>query len=165
MRKGLLTLVFAIAVISGVFLFTRANRDERRIRKNLDTVAGLLEKEGNETIVVALARIRKITSFFLKDCHIEVGNPVPVINGRDELISTVSHAHRSVGSIKVKLSDISITLEEDLMRAESTLTAAASVSNSVMEKDKIYPRELVITWQKAGREWKIENIRAVETFH
>ena len=165
MRKGLLTLVFAIAVISGVFLFTRANRDERQIRKNLDAIASLLEKEGNETIVVVLARIRKITSFFLKDCHIEVGNPVPVIRGRDELISTVSQTHRSVGKIKVKLSDVSIALEENLMLAESTLTAAATISNSAMKDDEIYPRELVIIWQKVGKEWKIEKVRAVKTFH
>ena len=165
MRKVIFILILLIVFVLVVFLVTRGNRDERQIRKNLGTLASLVEKGEKESIIQSGVQAKKIASFFLEDCRVEVGAPVPNIKGEQDLIAATTHIRQMVGNISVSFSDISITVEENRTRARSTLTAAATVSSSLVEKGEVLPRELEMNWEKVGREWKIKEIGAVETLH
>lgn len=163
-KTMLFVIVFIIIVTSAIFLLMRFYKDEYRIQKNLNSLASLVEKSKDETVVMSLAKAQKIASFFLEDCQIGIGNPVPQIRDKDELISISSQLLQSVDNIGVKLTDISITLE-DKTHAQSTFVVAVTVSSSLMDKNKIYPRQLEIMWEKIDRNWEISGVKVVEILH
>lgn len=164
-RKSLIFLVlFAVLIVSVIFLFIRRDRDIIIIKKNLDEISSLLEKQGQETLFVSLSKMQKLASFFFDDCQINVGSPVPHIAGKNELMATASQMRQLANNIDIKLSEISIDLEGNTS-ARTTFVAAASVSGSVLEKEEIYPRQLDITWEKAERKWKIKKVEIINVLH
>ena len=165
MRKMIFVLAAVAVVVLAVLFVAQRNRDERVIRKNLSTLGSLVEKHEEETIIQSGLRAKEIATYFLDDCRIDVGNPVQPMEGIQDLVSTAARIRQIAGNIKVSLSDISISVEEDRIRARVTLTAAATVSRSLTEKGEVYPRELDMSWERTGREWKIREIKVIETLH
>ena len=162
--KVSLMLILAVIVTLSVFFLMGRDKDVGQIKKNLNTLAFLVEKNEKETIIISLAKVQKMASFFLEDCQIEIGSPVPNIIGKDELISTAFQLRQLVNNIEVKLSDISITLEDNT-HATSTFVAAVVSSGSIVEGNEVYPRQLEITWEKVGKNWKIKRVKTIEILH
>jgi len=122
----------------------------------------LAEKTEKEGIIQSGMRAKEIASYFLKECRIEIGDPVPRIQGEQDLIRVTVQIRQNAGEIKVNLSDISIIVEEDRTRAKSTLTAAAAASGFRGGGEEVLPREIEIDWEKTGGKWKIKEARAIE---
>ncbi len=161
-RKVLLLFFVAVIVLSAAILFLNArNKDIRQIQRNLNTVVSLVEKEAGETSIICIAKTQKLASFFMEDCQIEAGSPVPHITNRDEVIGTVSQICRFTDALAIELAEVSIVLESESL-AKSDFVATAVVSGSLIEKESVYPRQLDITWEKVGREWKIKRVEVIE---
>jgi len=163
-RKPLLPL-FLVVFVLPLFLSHCGNRDERRIRKNLETLASLLEKTEKESVIQAGMRAKEVAAFFKEDLHVEVGDPVPRLQSKQDLIRTAVHFYQGLDTGKVRLSDVEITLEEDGSRAVSVFTAVAAVTGSPRGSGDVVPRELEVAWEKAERKWKIREVRTIEIFH
>lgn len=163
-RRTLLILSFAVIVLVVVFLLTSGDKDIRQIQKNLNIAVSLVEKKHEETIITSLTRVQKLASFFSEDCQIEVGSPVPEISSKNELISTASQLRQLVNDIKIKLSEVSITLQNHTT-AKSTFVATAFVDSSLLEKGEVYPRQLEMTWEKIGKDWRIKKVKVVEVLY
>jgi len=163
-----LLFIFVALILIGVtlvvFIFMKFHKDEYRIQKNLNILTSLVEKSENEAVVLSLAKVQKMGTFFMEDCQIEVGSPVPNIVGKEELISTASQLRQLVSSIGVKLSDVSIVLKNKT-HAQSTFVVAVTVSSSLMERDEIYPRQLDLIWEKVNGTWKIKRVKTVNVLH
>lgn len=154
-----------IAFILPLFLSHCGNRDERRIRKNLEKLASLLEKTEKESILQAGVRAKKVAAFFKEDIRVEVGDPVPLLQIKQELIRTTVHFYQGLDTVKVKLSDVEITLKEDGGSARSLFTAVAAVTGAPRGSGDVLPRELEVTWEKEERKWKIRQVRTIEILH
>ncbi len=153
-----------IGVILAIFLLTRGDRNIQRIHKNLNTIASLVEKKAQETPLVCIARMQKLTSFFVENCQIDVGSPVPNMTNRNELVGTFSQICQLENSLEVNLSEVSITLESDTL-ARSSFIATAVISSSLIEKESIYPRQLSLEWEKIEGSWKIKRAKVIEVLH
>ena len=166
MRNKLFIIAILIVLIAaGLFLFfARGNKDILRIRKDLNTIASLVEKEKGEPLMTSFSKMQKLASFFTQDCSIKIGSPVPEIKNKDELISTASQLRQMAESIKIQLSEISVTLQDNT-HAKSNFVAAAFVDSSLLNKGDIYPRQLELTWEKFGRYWKIRQVGVIEILH
>jgi hypothetical protein len=163
-KKGILIvflLLFLWVAVWVVLFFTGRDQDIGQIRKNLEEVTSLVEKQGDEAPLVSLAGVQKFVSFFADNCQIEVGSPVPGITSKSELMGTVSQLRQSADNIEVKLSEISITLEDN-DSARSIFIAKAVVSGSLMEREEVQPRQLDVKWEKIDGSWKIKKVQIVE---
>jgi hypothetical protein len=163
-KKVSLILIFVIIITLAVLLLTRGDKDIRQIQKNLATIVSSLEKKNGETLITSLAKMQKLASFFSEDCRIEVGSPVSEIGNKDELISTASQLRQLVDNVEIKLSEVSVTLQNHT-NAKSTFVATAFVNSSLLEREEIYPRQLEVTWEKIGRDWKIGQVKVIEILH
>ena len=148
-----------------IFILFSTGRDESQIRKNLGLLRGLLEKSSDENPIAALGKARKAGTFFVDDCNVRVGSPVPDINGNGQLVAIVQQARKSAYEVKVRFSDISVLISDDRNTASVSMTASAIACEAGGAGRNIEAREVEMSWVKLDRVWKIKEVRAVETLH
>lgn len=163
MKKITIPLILILAVLVIIISFMARNRDERRIRKNLGSLAVTVSKSKDEGTLAFIARIAKIKSLFTKDCRIVVGAPVPDIEGLEMLIGIFSQTLKSVDEVKINLYDISITIGEEQATARTAMTAKATGPDSHGGGRVTEAREIEMDWKKIDGTWKIDEVRAVQT--
>ncbi len=162
MRKVISVTVIAILVLLIGFVFLSRERDESQIRRNLSLLRELLEKSSDETPVAGLGRAKRAGMFFVDDCRIEIGHPVPDIHGRDELVAIVRQARKSVCEMHVRFVDISVSVSADRTSASVSMTAAAIVRRAGEFGSETEACEVEMAWVKAGRSWKIKEVREIK---
>ena len=140
------------------------NRDEKAIRKNLDELASLVEKAEKETVIQSGLRANRIASFFTTECRVAIGDPVPRLAAKQDILHLSTRIRQRVATIDVSLSDVEVFVDEGGSRATSTLTAAATVSGLQGDGEEMLPREIEIEWTKDGKDWRIEAARTVDVF-
>ena len=141
------------------------NRDQRIIKKKLNTLAVTLSKSGNKGDLVFIAKTGRINNLFTQNCLIELSSPVPRIQGLEILIPAFSHFYRSVESMDVGFYDVSLSVDKPGKTAKAVMTAKATGPNP---RDGVYStdaRELEMQWQKVEKTWKISRIIELKTLH
>ena len=163
MRKVISVTVIAILVLLIGFVFLSRERDEHQIRKNLSLLRELLEKSSNESPVAGLGRAKRVGTFFVDDCRIGIGHPVPNIHGRNELVAIVQQARKSVYEMHVRFVDISMSVSGDRTGASVSMTAAATARSAGEFGPETEACEVEMVWVKIGRSWKIKEVREIKT--
>ena len=162
MRKVISVTVIAILVLLIGFVFLSRERDELQIRRNLSLLQELLGKSSDEPPVAGLGRAKRVGMFFVDDCRIRIGHPVPDIHGRDELVAIVHQARKSVYEAHVRFVDISISVSGDRTGASVSMTAAATARRAGEFGSETEACEVEMFWVKTGRSWKIKEVREIK---
>ena len=162
MKKITVPLILTLTVSLIIIFFTSRNRDERRIRKNLGSLAVTVSKSRDQGDLAFIAKAQRIKSFFTQDCRIVVGAPVPDIQGVEMLAGVFYQALRSVDEVKVGFYDISITIAEQGSSAKTVMTAKATSSDPHGGGRVTDAREIEMDWKKIDRTWKIVEVRAIQ---
>ena len=156
MKKTFLVLMFLIVSVT-VVIFLFSHQDERQIRRNIASlsagISALMEEDG----IAALIEARKIGSLFTEDCQIVVGEPVPEIHGREELISAAYGVTRWVVADKVEVAfyDVSVTIAENGVMAISIKTVV------VTDTPGREIRNIKMHWEKREGRWEIATAKSI----
>lgn len=165
MKKITIALMIILTIFFIVIFFTTRHRDQRLIKKGLDSLAITVSTSRNEGELAFIAKTRKIKSLFTQDCRIVVGDPIPDIQGLEMLTTTFCQALRSVDELDVDFCDISITIEEEGTSAKTMMTAKATGPDPYKGEPVTDVREIEMNWKKIDGTWKIADVRAVQTLH
>ena len=165
MKKIILIAVGIAFILAAGSIFLSSKRDESQIRKNLRSLQELLEKTSGESLIAGFRKAGKVGTFFVDDCRVTVGSPVPDIYGRSELTAVVQQTRKPAREIRVRFLDISVSVSSDRTNASVLMTAAATVYEAGSLRREIEAREVELNWVKANGSWKIKEVRTIETLH
>ena len=164
MKKIILLITAGLIIFVFVSLVVR-NRDQRIIKKKMNTLAMTLSKSRNEGALVFVTKTGRMNNLFTQNCLIELQPPVPRIQGLETLIAAFSHFQRSVDSMDVGFYDVSIRVDKNSKTAKAVMTAKATGPNP---RDGVYStdaRELEMEWAKVESKWRISKIIELKTLH
>ncbi len=161
MRKSLW--VALLAVVMAVTLVTcMHNREERRIQRRLNALQKLVIKNQTESPLAVLLRCRQISEFFTKTSSVELGDPLPTLEGRDSLLAVMQQVYTSAESVKISVRDSSLNVEADRRHAVMNVTAAGEIAMDGQTDHQI--REFQMRWiRDEDGNWRIDGVKLNET--
>lgn len=163
-KRTLLFVVIIGFVVSVIFFFRWfRHRDERQIRKNLNTLASLVSKSPGESSFILVGRAKSAADYFTEDCLISVGSEVQEIRNRDEIPGTIILAQNFFTHLTVTPVDIKVRIGEDKKTAQSGLTLKVVGYGPASTQPFLEAREIEIAWQKVEKKWLIGEIHTVST--
>jgi len=157
-KRVAIILALAVAAIAAWHLL---QSDEVKVRKQLNLLAELISKEGEESTIMAAQRGHSIGKIFTDpsayetDAHTYSGSYSRQQIARQALLARAGFTH-----LRLKLHDISITFTNKI-RAGVILTA--NVAGETKAGDKIdNAHEIELTLSKTEKKWLISRIKVVE---
>lgn len=135
--------------------------DERDIRRRLDEFTS----EFNESTTDGLgtvARAARLGSFFTDEVVVEFGPGSPPIHGRETLIGMAARLQPRTAAFAMELKDVSVSVAGG-GAAEVTLTAVFRRRSMATGEESLDAREFTLGMVKAGGEWRVNRVTAVET--
>lgn len=147
-------------LLAAAFLWRQMASEEREIARRLERLAGEL----NATTTAddgfgALARAARLSAYFTPDVVVEFGSGRTPIEGRETLMGIATRLQPRTAAFSVQLADITVELAgED--RAHATLTAV--IRRSGGGEDAMDAREFAVDLGRAGGEWRISRVTAVD---
>jgi len=136
--------------------------DKRDVRRRLNAFAA----EFNETTaagVATIAHAARIGTYFTEDVVIELGDGAPPIRGRQTLIAMATRLQPRTSAFTLELLDQNVTIPSP-STADVSVTAAFRRRGPVAGEDAVEARELALKMVKTGRDWRVSEVKAVETF-
>jgi hypothetical protein len=136
--------------------------DKRDVRRRLNAFAA----EFNETTaagVATIAHAARIGTYFTEDVVIELGDGAPPIRGRQTLIAMATRLQPRTSAFTLELLDQNVTIPSP-STAVVSVTAAFRRRGPVAGEDAVEARELALKMVKTGRDWRVSEVKAVETF-
>ena len=157
-QKALPIALLAVALLAAWFIFA-IDRDERAIRKQLDELAELVEKDGAVSQFDALARIRKFKELFAPGALIEYmpGRALP--RSTDAMQTGFLSVWRQIESASIRVSQHEVEIGSPATEAVSSFYAKCRVVINGSERmgDTVSYRSY---WVKRDGEWLIDRIIA-----
>ena len=153
--------IAAVVVAAGVwawFVFWPSR--EARIERRLQAFA----EEFNESTTDGLgtvARAARLGSYFTEDAIVDLGRGSPPLHGRETLIGMAARLQPRTSAFRLELLDMTVAIRSDDV-ANVSLTAAFGRGPGGTES--MDARELAITMVETGGEWRMSQVRVVETF-
>lgn len=138
-------------------LFGRAS-DEERIRQQLDRFAHVVGVDGQENPIFRLSRLNKeFDTLVTPDVRAHVPELTSLQQGRGPLAKVAAHAGSYFQSADVSLSDVSIEVSKDRLRASSRGRAKLlAQQGGQMRRDE---RRVDFTLSRSDGEWLIDSLR------
>jgi len=158
-RLVMLTALVALGVWLWTVLFPNP---EKVIHKRLVALAGTVSFSSNQSNLARLAGVQNLGDFFSADVEVDIDVPGRVqerLMSRQEIVQAAVGARSAVRGLKVKFSDINITVAPDKQSAVADLTVEARVSG---QQDLIV-QEMKFTLQKTDGKWLVTRIATVRT--
>ncbi len=164
--KAVVIIVLIAAAAVAAWLVTR-DRDQHRIRKNLDRLAAAVHKPRGAVIegMDLFKRVAIVQSLFTTDCVISAGEPAPEMKGTDELCALFAQGIKTVKELKILFKDVSVTVAPDHLSAAVTMTVEAIGEDFSEGTRKFDAREVEVAWKKIEGKWKIAAVKEVQTLH
>jgi hypothetical protein len=163
MKMGFRVLWVAVLVALGVWLWTILFPSPQKIiRHRLDAVAKCVSFAPGEGMLVRLVGAQGLAGYFATNAEINLevpGRDQVVISGRHDITQAVLTARSSVGSLKVKFLDVSVTVAPNRQSATVDMTVDANVS----DQQDVIVQETKITFRKINGEWLITRVETIRT--
>lgn len=154
--------ILALSAVAVLALRSRETSDERVIRGRLETLRDEVNSSGGGGLETA-ARAAQIGGYFTADVVVELGEGSVPIRGRDTIIGMVARLQPRTAGFRMELDDVSVELVPEGGAAEVLLTASfvrRSISTGEESRDA---REYALVFTKAGGDWQISRITAIDT--
>lgn len=165
MRKVVIPLVLVGIVLFIIIFLITYNRDQRIIKKKLNSLADTISKSDNEGDLAFITKAGRLNSSFTQDCLIEVGAPIPRIEGLETLMAVFSHFQQSAYNIDVTFYDITVTVDQQRITARTVMTVKATGPDPNGGGDMTDAREIEMDWKKIDSTWKIARVSEIKTLH
>jgi hypothetical protein len=140
----------------------RETSDERAIRGRLET----LRNEVNSSAVEGLGtatRAVQIGGYFTTDAVVELGEGSVPIRGRDTIVGMVARLQPRTAAFRMELDDVSVDLVPGGGAADVLLTASFVRRSIETGEESRDAREYALVLTKAGGDWEISRITAIDT--
>ncbi len=152
--------IAAVLLIAGYF-YTVVDWNARAVRKQLDALAELVEKDGPVSTFDSVGRSRKLPGFFADNPSVEYfpGRRLP--KDLDAMSGAFLSVWGEIDTASVRISRHEVEVNDE--RAESMITARCSVVIDGSEKmgDVLDYR---INWAKIEGDWLIRSVVALSEF-
>lgn len=161
LNKTYIIIIGIVAIIGAWFVFG-GDSEERAIRRQLDQLVEIVEKEGVVSKFETLGRSRKFKEIFVEDALIEYlpGESLP--RGADVMQSGFLQVWSQLESASIRISQHEVEIDVSRTEATSTFYAACKVMLNGRNQmgDTVQYRSY---WIKRDGEWLIERIVAEQT--
>lgn len=154
-RKFLLTAILLIIVGLGVWWWF-SEGDEARIHKNLDTIIGLISKQGEENPVMGMIGLAKLENYLVEQPSIEIPGRMSRMTDRRELIAQAASLRTQTRIIQARV------LERELLLHDNRESAVMSGVGQVWldythGEQKLYSARYRLQWIKDGEgDWRLK---------
>ena len=161
-RNLSIALVSLMAVALGLWLAQGcADRDERLIRKALEELREAGEMSQTENTFTAAASARRIGAYFTDDVQANYRRlPMPITNRR-QLEQVAFQVRSRMESIDIRIRGGELDLERGETNAVMRLAAQIALRGGGGSEASW--EEVELTWNKHDGQWKIANVRPLET--
>jgi hypothetical protein len=151
-------IVLAVLALLVGYFYTQVDWDARAIRKQLNNLAELVEKDGPVSTFDSVGRSRKLVTYLADNSSVEFipGRRLP--GDLDSMSGAFLSVWGEIDKASVRISRHEVEIDED--RAESTVTAKCSVviDGSDRMGDSLDYR---IIWVRVEGEWLIKSVVAL----
>lgn len=156
-------ILVVIALVAGAayFLYNFFMSDEKKVISQLDKLAQLVSKEGEEPALMMAQRIRGVADLFAETCQFSSdARHVSRTFRPDEITSHTASARANFLNLSLKFYDINVDFPEEGL-ARASLTA---ILTGLGKSDELFDEthELEVEFVKSEKGWLIQRIRAVE---
>lgn len=157
MSRRVLALLLAVGMAIGLFVWWTS--DERRIRRRLARATELMEKEGPEPELGALAAMREVAEIFAPE-FVAIAEPVGArITDRRELVGLLHSARSRWTSIEIDVANLEIDVREN----ETALSGfVARVTTSLDGRESREAYRMRVDWVEEEDRWSIHEAVLVE---
>ncbi|MBL9172587.1 MAG: nuclear transport factor 2 family protein [Verrucomicrobiales bacterium] len=139
--------------------------EEVRIRKSIESLAGLVSFESNEGGLAAGRRISAAVARFAPGAEIQLeilGAGSFHLTGGGEVQQTLWAARRGAQHLRVRFFDILATVSPDGRSAEARLTATAEARGNRSQQEGFEAMEFRLQLQKVDGAWQITRVETVQ---
>lgn len=150
---GLLLVLAAVSFWHG--------RDARAIHRRLSRLQHLVSKDGDEKPLAQLAQTREVIEYFTQGAVMELGQPMPFLEGRQEIAALFQQARATFRTIDVNIRDQELRLADDRRSAELDMTVEVKAEARGEALHEV--RELRLDWMKKDGRWLIARASNVDT--
>lgn len=151
-------IVLAIVALLAGYFYTQVDWDARAIRKQLNELVELVEKDGPTSTFDSVGRSRKLVGCFANNPSVEYipGRRLP--KDLDSMSGAFLSVWGEIEQASVRISRHEVEIKGD--RAESNITARCSVIMDGSDRmgDSLNYR---ITWVRIDGEWLIQSVVAL----
>lgn len=162
MKKALLILLILFVAAGAVFCFYRyRTRDERQIKKNIQTLAKLVSRTPEDSSLLIEGKAMKFASFFTANCRAIYGPPIPDMSEQDDIRIIVSTGLKMFKKLDVEGRDAKVNVFSDRQKADSVVTVRISGSHGDEVEQLLDDREVELSWVKVEKLWKVEEARFI----
>lgn len=135
--------------------------DERDVARRLHDLGAEFNASTTDGLGTA-ARAARFGTYFTEDVVVELGGGSPPITGRDTLIGMAARLQPRTAAFILDFRDVTVTVL-DPARAQASLTAVIRRRVIGSDEESLDAREFALEMEKAGGEWVISHVAAVET--
>jgi hypothetical protein len=150
----------AVAVAAAVW-WNREAADAQAIRSRIEALGA----EINATAVAGLdsaTRGQQIGSFFTEDAVVDLGKGGTPIVGRSTIVGMAVRLQTPLSAFRLQVDDVGVDVKPGAASADATLTASFILRTSAGEESRD-AREFALALTRAGNEWQIARVTAVDT--
>ena len=151
----------ALAVAFGIWLLGRSGGEERRIVRQLEALEELLEKDGQESNLVAANKARSVARLFDREFEVVLRGYAQGTATSPQQISQAMLRYRTPPSrIEVAFREVEIELAAGEHAADMTaIGVAAATTDGNLSRRRF---RFAFRWVKGQREWVIRRAELLE---
>ena len=156
--------VLGLALVAGAIgaLMLWWPTETKRVTRLIEKFAADASFKASDGNFVRLAKLEAVSNRFTDDAQIRfesLGIPVQEVSGREEVRQIVAAAHRVLGRLEVKVSDIIVTFGPQPGTARVDLTASMASG----KQEGFTAQEFALQLVKREGKWLIQGAETVKT--
>jgi SnoaL-like domain len=151
-----------VALAAGVWFVTARGDEGAQIRRRLQAFADQVNKstvdgQGPEV------RAAQFGSYFTDDVEVDFGRGSAPIRGREVVVGMAERLQPRTAAFQLKLEDMTVAMGQGGDTADVHLTAAFFRRSLTTSEEWMDAREFTVGMRRAGGEWRIGRVTAVDT--
>ncbi len=149
-----------LALGMAVWLFGQLGGEERRVKKRLERLEDLVEKDGAENDLVAANKARNVGLLFARDFEIDLqGRARGVVTERSAIAQVMLRYRSAPSRIELSFRDVEIEVAEGGASAQMTAVASAAATTGGDTRHRRF--RLAFRWLKEDGEWVIRRAELI----
>lgn len=161
-RSALIISAFTIllALATAGYLYFRRDRDEEIIHRRMDEIVALVEKQGDESMVLLLSQARQIQQYIARNPVVDVGPPLPLIRSPEEIVGIVAQVRQNVRTLQIRILNRSTLVDTE--RRTATTEVEAEATGAYAGETGRERRIFNIDWIVEDGRWVISHVRLID---
>jgi hypothetical protein len=150
-----------ICAVAAALWWNREGTHERAIRARIEALGAEINATASAGPESA-TRAEQIGSFFTEDAVVDLGKGGTPIVGRSTIAGMALRLQTRIAAFRLQIDDIRVVVKPGAASADATLTASFIPRTSAGDESRD-AREFAVALTRAGNEWQIARVTAVDT--